>query len=381
MKIPFNKLYTTGREIEYMKNCLEQGDIAGDGHYTCLVQDYMNRCFGCRRTFLTTSGTSALEMAALLIGLRPGDEVIMPSFTFVSTANAVLLRGAVPVFVEVQKDTLNLDIDDVVKKITSNTKAIIPVHYGGVACDMGAVMKTAREHNLFVIEDAAQGVNALYHDQYLGTIGDIGCYSFHGSKNYVCGEGGALLLNNGDEALLKKAEYIWEKGTNRSSFLRGQVDKYTWMDVGSSYLPSDILAACLYAQLQEKDLIQTERKRVYDYYCKEFLPYARMGMFDLPVIPAYAQSNYHIFHILFPTAAIRDAVMKQLRSKGVEACFHYIPLHSSPMGIKLGWQKDDLPVTEELSGRLLRLPLFAGMKLEEMSYVVECLKDCLKEMK
>jgi dTDP-4-amino-4,6-dideoxygalactose transaminase len=380
MKIPFNKICTSGRELNYIEDCLIRGDVAGNGHYTRKSQDFIQQKFYCRKALLTTSGTTALEMAALLINLQPGDEVIMPSFTFVSTANAVLLRGARPVFVDIDRETLNIDVAEIEGKINHHTKAIIPVHYGGVACDMDKIMDIAHENNLFVIEDAAQAVNSTYRGKYLGTIGHIGCYSFHGTKNFVCGEGGAILLNTNDKLLLERAELIWEKGTNRGQFLRGQADKYTWMDIGSSYLPADILAAFLYAQLEEMESITAQREKVYNYYYHNLREYHLAGLIQLPQIPPEAQSNYHIFYCLFNSTEQRDFVMNSLRAKGIQAAFHYIPLHSSPMGKTLGYQAHDLPITEELSGNLLRLPLYPQMNEAEQKYVIETLKNILDEI-
>jgi len=379
-KIPFNKIYTSGRELSYMQDCLLRGDIAGDGYYTRKVQNFIQHKFDCRKVMLTTSGTTALEMAALLINLQPGDEVIMPSFTFVSTANAVLLRGARPVFIDIDRETLNIDIEKIKDKINRHTKAIIPVHYGGIACDMDKIMDIAHRNNLFVIEDAAQAVNSTYKGKYLGTIGHIGCYSFHGTKNYVCGEGGAILLNTNDKHLLDRAELIWEKGTNRSQFLRGQADKYTWMEIGSSYLPSDILSAFLYAQLEEMDLIAARREKVFNCYYHSLLEYHMAGLIKLPLISAEAQSNYHTFYCVFSSTKQRNYVMNGLGTKGIQASFHYIPLHSSPMGRTLGYKANDLPITEEISGNIMRLPLYPQMSYADQNYVIENLKNILDEL-
>jgi len=377
MKIPFSKIYTTGLELTYMQDCLLRGEIAGNGYYTQRTQEYIQTKFGSPKVLLTTSGTAALEMAALLINLGPGDEVIMPSFTFVSTANAVMLRGARPIFVDIDRKTLNIDSEAIKSRINQNTKAIIPVHYAGLACDMDNIMDLAYKNNLYVIEDAAQAVNSTYRDKYLGTLGHIGCYSFHGTKNYVCGEGGAILLNIDDQQLLDRAELIWEKGTNRNQFLRGQADKYTWVDIGSSYLPADILAAFLCAQLEEMDQITTQRQNIYKYYYDSLREYHLAGLIRLPLISEECQSNYHIFYCLLNSTSQRDYVMHALRSRGIQASFHYIPLHSSPMGKKLGYEADDLPVTEEVSSNLLRLPIYPQMTFEEQKHVVESLKNIL----
>lgn len=377
MKIPLNKLYFTGQEMDYMRDCLERNHIDGDGYYTRLVQDFMRDKFAVQEVFLTASGTSALEMAALLAGLGEGDEVIMPSFTFVSTANAVMLRGARPVFAEIDAATFNLDPNDIEARITSHTKAIIPVHYGGTACDMENLMDIARKHNLLVIEDAAQGVNAAYNGRFLGTIGHMGCYSFHGTKNYTCGEGGALLLNNADQELLQKAYCVWNKGTNRREFLLGQVDKYTWREAGSSYAPADLLAAYLYAQLQDLDKISSLRGEVYKYYAENLMVYQEQGIIQMPVTAPVWKPNYHIFYITFNNAKDRGLVMKHLRADGIEASFHYIPLHSSPMGRKLGYKASDLPVTEEMAGRILRLPVYPAMSRDEQDTVLDSLRKAL----
>ncbi|MDD2235417.1 MAG: dTDP-4-amino-4,6-dideoxygalactose transaminase [Desulfitobacteriaceae bacterium] len=380
MKVPFTKIYTSGRELLYMQDCLVRGDISGSGFYTHKVQEYIQNSFNCRKALLTTSGTTALEMAALLINLQPGDEVIMPSFTFVSTANAVMLRGALPVFVDIDPATLNIDHTRIRDKINEHTKAIIPVHYGGIACNMEKIMEIAAENNLYVIEDAAQAVNSTYNGKYLGTIGHIGCYSFHGTKNIVCGEGGAILINTGGQSLLNRADIIWEKGTNRTQFLQGQADKYTWMDLGSSYLPADILAAFLYAQLEEMQLITSKRENIYQYYCTHLWEYQLQGLIRLPSIPNLVRSNYHLFYLLLPSLKKRDYVLEALKEKGIHATFHYIPLHSSPMGSKLGYKPDDLPVTEKTSRTLLRLPIYPQMSLDEQRYVVDNLKLILERL-
>ena len=378
MKIPFNKLYNTSRDVELARECIKKGFMAGNGEYTQKVHELIESKFSCPKVFLTTSGTSALEMAAILLDLATGDEVIMPSFTFVSTANAMMLRGARPVFAEIQKDTLNIDPADIEVRITERTKAIIPVHYAGTACDMERIMEIARKNDLLVIEDAAQAVNALYGNRYLGTIGDIGCYSFHATKNYSCGEGGALLLNMDDPDIAEQASIIWEKGTNRSQFLRGEVDKYTWIRTGASYLIADVLAAFLYGQLLEMDRIKSMRERVYKNYYDSLWEYQQRGLIRLPVVPAGAEPNYHIFYLLFSISEHRDHVMGELKKRGIEAPFHYIPLHSSPMGKNLGYSEEDFPVTEVISRTLLLLPIYPHMKSAEQAYVVDNLRDILQ---
>ncbi len=368
--IPFNKPYITNKEIEYIKDALSKGRISGDGYYTNKCNEFIKNTFRTKKALLTTSCSSALDMAALLLDLKEGDEVIMPSYTFVSTANAVALRGAKPIFADIQENTLNIDPKDIERKITNKTKAIFPVHYAGVSCDMDRIMHIAKKYNLKVVEDAAQGVNAKYKNKYLGTIGDIGCYSFHETKNYICGEGGAILINQ-DEELAKRAEIIREKGTNRSQFFRGEVDKYTWVDVGSSYLPSDILAAMLWAQFERLDEINDMREKVYKSYYNGLHDLEKQGKLRLSVIPEDCESNYHIFYILLNTEEERNYVMDKLKESGVSAVFHYIPLHTSPMGLKLGYKKGDLPKTENLSGRLLRLPMYAELKDKEINYIID----------
>jgi dTDP-4-amino-4,6-dideoxygalactose transaminase len=373
MQIPFNHPYLTGNEIRYMEDVLhslsEGGHISGDGKYTKLVQDFFESKFGARKALMTTSCTSALELATRLIDLKPGDEAIVPSYTFSSTVNPILLAGARPVFADIQEDTLNINPADICKKITRKTRAIYPVHYGGVSCAMDEIMEIAQEHDLRVVEDAAQGVNAKYKGKYLGTIGDFGCYSFHETKNYVCGEGGALLINSDDPKIIERAEIIREKGTNRSKFNRGEVDKYTWLDAGSSYLPSDLLAAFLYAQLEKLDEIQNMRMNVWNAYFSALKPFEDAGNIRLPVIPDYTEHNAHLFYILFRNEQTRDRIMNQLKGTGIHAVFHYVPLHSSPVGLGLGWRNGDLPVTEEISGRLLRLPMYTGIAKDEWKFI------------
>jgi len=369
MQIPFNRPYLTGNELRYMEDVLhslnEGGHISGDGKYTKLVQDFFQSQFDTRKALMTTSCTSALELATRLLDLKPGDEVLVPSYTFSSTVNPILLVGAKPVFADIQEDTLNIDPTDIRKKITKNTRAIYPVHYGGVSCAIDEIMEIAQEYNLKVVEDAAQGVNARYKGKYLGTIGDFGCYSFHETKNYVCGEGGALLINSDDPKIIERAEIIREKGTNRSKFHRGEVDKYTWVDVGSSYLPSDLLSAFLYAQLEKLDEIQNMRMNVWNAYYSALKPFEEAGKIRLPIVPDYAEHNAHLFYVLFHDEQTRDRVMIQLKREGIFAVFHYVPLHSSPVGCGLGYRYGDLPVTEDISGRLLRLPMYAGLNENE----------------
>jgi dTDP-4-amino-4,6-dideoxygalactose transaminase len=378
--VPFNKPYISGNELSYISDLFHSGkSIAGNGYYTKKVCEFIETTFGAKNAFMTTSCTSALEFATRLLGLKRNDEVILPSFTFVSTANPVLLAGAKVVFAEIDESTMNIDPDDIRRKVTPNTKAVYPVHYGGVACKMDEITEIAEDNGLAVVEDAAHGVNARYKDRYLGTIGDFGCYSFDELKNYSCGEGGALLLNTDDKKLIGRAEVLRDKGTDRSRFSRGEVDKYTWVDIGSNYMPSDILAAFLYAQLENLNEAQKKRHRIYDAYNEALKPYEKEGLMRLPIVPDYAGHNAHIYYVLFNDGRARDAVMGQLKSRGILAVFHYIPLHSSPMGKKLGYEEGDLPVTESVSKRLLRLPMYAGMTEEELAYVISALKEVIEE--
>jgi len=384
MNIPFNRPYLTGNELQYIYDAIhslnEGGHISGDGKYTKMVQTFFQSKFGARNVLMTTSCTTALELATRLLNLKPGDEVIVPSYTFSSTANAILLAGAKPVFTDIQEDTLNIDPDEIRKKITPKTRAIYPVHYAGVSCAMDEIMEIAQNHDLKVVEDAAQGVNAKYKGKYLGTIGDFGCYSFHETKNYVCGEGGALLINSEDQTYFERAEILREKGTNRNKFIRGEIDKYTWVDIGSSYLPSDLLAAFLYAQLEKLDEIQSMRTDLWNNYYLTLKPYAEAGKIRLPTIPGYVEHNAHLFYILFRDEQIRDHIMNVLKKRGISAVFHYIPLHSSPFGRGLGNKVGDLPVTEDLSWRLLRLPMYAGITNEEWDFIKKNLESTFSGM-
>lgn len=376
MKVPFNKVYLTNNELTYIKTVLENGHIWGDGFYTKLVESLIKEKVQTEKVFMTTSGTHALEMAAMMIGLNPGDEVIMPSFTFPSTANAVMLRGAIPVFCEVEETHLSIDPSDVKRKITRKTKAIIAVHYGGISCNMERIMEIAEAHDLYLIEDAAQGFNSQYRNRYLGTIGHLGCFSFHATKNYTGGEGGALLVN--DVRLLKSAETIRNMGTNRSEFLRKEIDKYSWVGVGSKYIPSDILMAFLYAQMQEIDKITEKRRYIFDYYADHLKKYVEQGVFQIPSIPKNCRSNYHLFYLLFSRPQMRNLVIEELNMKGVEGVIHFVPLHSSPMGQKLGYRRGDLPLTERVGNSLLRLPVYNSITEQELEYVVKSLEDIME---
>jgi dTDP-4-amino-4,6-dideoxygalactose transaminase len=368
IRIPYNKPFVAGKELYYIARAVSLGNIGGDGYFTQQCCRLLEQRFGIHRVMMVPSCTAALEMAAMLCDLGPGDEVILPSFTFVSTANAIVRLGAKPVFVDIRPDTLNLNEDLIEEAITPRTKVLFPVHYAGVSCEMDRIQSIARKHGLRVIEDAAQGVNARYKGQGLGAIGDLGTYSFHETKNYICGEGGALCVN--DPALVERAEIIRDKGTNRRQFFRGQVDKYTWVDVGSSYVPSEICCAFLYAQLELMDSITERRRAIYEYYREHLSALEEEGLLRLPRVPGDCGNNYHIFYILLPNAATRDGLMHHLKEAGILAVFHYIPLHSAPMGLKLGYQEGQLPVTEDCSGRLLRLPLYHEISEAEQADVV-----------
>jgi dTDP-4-amino-4,6-dideoxygalactose transaminase len=370
-RIPFNRPYVVGDELAAVARSVADGSIGGDGPFTRECQELMERAFGATRVLLTTSCTSALEMAALLCDIEPGDEVILPSYTFVSTANAFLLRGATLRFVDVRPDTLNLDERLVSRAVTARTKVIVPVHYASIGCEMTVIGELARTHGLHVVEDAAQAVNATYRGAYLGTLGALGAYSFHSSKNFSCGEGGALVIN--DASLTERAEIIREKGTNRSRFFRGQVDKYTWVDKGSSYVPADILAAYLLTQLQHMSQITTQRRRVWERYLAALQPLAARGLLALPTIPAHCSSNYHMFYALTDNLATRTALLDALKAAGILAVFHYVPLHTAPVGQSLGYGLGTLPVTESISDRLLRLPLYPALTDAEIDEVVRAI--------
>ena len=367
-RIPFNKPYLVGTEGAYMAQCLADAKLSGDGPFSKRCHALMQEQFGAGSVLLTTSCTAALEMAALLCDLQPGDEVILPSYTFVSTANAFVLRGAKPVFVDIRPDTLNLDEKLAAEAVTGRTRVIVPVHYAGVACEMDAINAIALRHGLRVVEDAAQGVYATYKGAYLGTLGDFGAYSFHETKNFVCGEGGALLSKRAADA--ERAEIIREKGTNRARFHRGQVDKYTWVDVGSSFLPADLLAAFLYAQLERMEEITRKRRWVFESYRNALQPLADRGLIRLPTVPDACGTNYHMFYLLTADLATRTALLTRLQQAGILAVFHYVPLHSSPVGIKLGYRAGMLPLTESLSDRVVRLPLYAALTAGEINEVV-----------
>jgi dTDP-4-amino-4,6-dideoxygalactose transaminase len=356
MQIPFNKPYMTGKELDYIQQAHTNGHLSGDGGFTKRCNAWLEQHTGCKKALLTHSCTGALEMAALLLDLAPGDEVIMPSFTFVSTANAFVLRGAVPVFVDIRPDTLNIDETLIEAAITPKTRAICAVHYAGVGCEMDAIMDIASRHNLLVVEDAAQGIMSSYKGRPLGSIGALAAVSFHETKNIISGEGGALLIN--DERFIERAEIIREKGTNRSKFFRGQVDKYTWVDVGSSYLPGEIVAAFLAAQTEEAEAITQRRLTIWNQYHAAFAELEAQGQLRRPVIPSYCTHNAHMYYLLLPSLERRTAFIASLKAKGIGAVFHYIPLHSSPAGYKYCHTATPMTVTDTTSDRLVRLPLW-----------------------
>ncbi len=376
LKIPFNRPFIFGKELFYIARCVLSGHISGDGMFTKKCQALMEKKFCAKKILLVTSCTAALEMSAILCEVESEDEVILPSFTFVSTANAFYLRRAKLVFVDIRQDTLNIDETKIEDVITENTKAIVPVHYAGVSCEMDKILEIARHNNLYVIEDAAQGVDAKYKGKYLGTIGDIGAYSFHETKNFICGEGGAIVVNN--ERLIERAEIIREKGTNRSKFFRGEVDKYTWVDIGSSYLLSDLLAAFLYSQLENMERINERRKEIFDYYYQALTPLANNGILRLPIISRECDGNNHMFYIILKDEKTRNALIDYLNSKGILAVFHYLPLHLSHIGRSMGYKEGQLPVTEKISKRLLRLPFYYDLKINEQTEVVSCIERYLK---
>lgn len=374
--IPFNKPSITDTERNYISDSLSGLKLCGDGKFTHQASAFFKDKLYTPNMLLTTSGTHALELAALLSDIKPGDEVIVPSYTFVSTINAFILRGAKPVFCDIEKSTMNIDADKIEELITPNTKAIVPVHYAGVICDMDKICEIAKRHHLLVIEDAAQAVGSVYKKtKHAGTIGDIGCYSFHETKNYAMGEGGGIVVKS--DELYKRAEIMREKGTDRSQFIRGEVDKYTWQDVGSSYLPSDTLAAMLYGQLERFDEIMEKRLRVWNAYNDGFFDAAKQGKLIRPHIPDYTTHNAHMYYIILPSSAKRDEMITNLRAKGIQSVFHYIPLHTAPMGQRFGYKEGQLPVTEEYAKRLLRLPMWADLTNEEIEYVIDSVNNLL----
>jgi len=369
MKINFNVPPYVDKAAEYIQECVQNQKICGDGAYTRLCNEWFEKRTGSKKCLLTTSCTHATELAALLVEVKPGDEVIMPAYTFVSTADAFVLRGAVPVFVDIRPDTMNIDETKIEAAITEKTRGIVPVHYAGVSCEMDTIMEIAKNYNLWVIEDAAQGVLASYKGQALGTIGDFGCFSFHETKNYSMGEGGALLIR--DEKHVEDAEIMREKGTNRSKYYRGQIDKYTWVNYGSSYLPSDMNAAYLYAQLEIADEINNARLTLWNQYYEKLTPLSKAGKIELPVVPDGCVHNAHMFYIKAKDIEERTELISHLKANDILAVFHYIPLHTAPAGLKYGrFHGEDVYTTKE-SERLLRLPMYYGLTSEEVDFICE----------
>ncbi|AOW12639.1 dTDP-4-amino-4,6-dideoxygalactose transaminase [Hydrogenophaga crassostreae] len=375
MRIPFNKPYMTGKEILYIAEAHANSMLAGDGPFTKRCHAWLEERAGSSKALLTHSCTAALEMAALLLNIQPGDEVIMPSFTFVSTANAFVLRGGIPVFVDIREDTLNLDEKLIEAAITPRTRAIVPVHYAGVACEMDAIIAIAKRHGLKVVEDAAQGVMSSYKGRALGGIGDLGAYSFHETKNVISGEGGALLVR--DPELVVRAETIREKGTDRSRFFRGEVDKYTWQEAGSSFLPGELTAAFLCAQLEEAERITRDRMAIWSQYHESLESLELAGLLRRPIVPLECQHNAHMYYILLPPEVDRQRVLEELKRNDVGAVFHYVPLHSSPAGSQLGRSAGSMAVTNMQSERLIRLPLWLGLSHEQQEKVVRTIKDAI----
>ncbi|NOT83590.1 MAG: dTDP-4-amino-4,6-dideoxygalactose transaminase [Methylococcaceae bacterium] len=369
--IHFNKPAVTGNELKYLQEVISNQKISGDGEFSLRCHQLLEQKLNAKKVLLTSSGTDALEMAALLADIQPGDEVIMPSYTFVSTANAFVLRGANIVFVDIRPDTLNIDERLIERAITPKTKAIVPVHYAGVACEMDTIMDIAERHQLWVIEDAAHGVLAYYKGRGLGTIGHFGCFSFHETKNYSCGEGGAILVNHERHAL--RAEIIREKGTNRSQFFRGEADKYTWLDIGSSFLPSELQAAFLYAQLESAELIEKDRMASWQYYYQRLSPLAAKGLLELPVIPADCQQNAHLFYIKTRDLKERTQLIAHLLAEEVMAVFHYVPLHSSVMGLKHGRFAGADRYTTIESERIVRLPLYYQLDSASLEHILKAI--------
>jgi len=373
LKVDFNRPVIVGNELEYMRQAVENAHISGDGLFTKKCHALLENELGVGKALLTTSCTHALEMAAILLNIQRGDEVVIPDFTFVTTINAFVLRGATPVFVDIRPDTLNLDESKLDAAITPRTKAVIPVHYAGVGCEMDTVLAIAREHGLKVVEDNAHGLFGKYKGKLLGTFGSMACQSFHETKNFTSGEGGALLIN--DPTFVERAEIIREKGTNRSRFFRGQVDKYTWVDIGSSYLPSDLLAAFLYAQLEQRAKIQQQRKQVWEIYYAGLKDWAAAHDVQLPYIPEHCEQSYHMFYMLLPNLELRQKLIMYLREAGIYSVFHYLPLHLSDMGKGYGGKTGDCPVTERVSDQLIRLPFHNGLTSGDQEQVIDAVRE------
>ena len=373
LRVDFNRPITVGNEFEYMRQAIENVHISGDGPFTKKCHELLERELGVPKALLTTSCTHALEMSAILLDIQPGDEVIIPDFTFVSTVNSFVLRGATPRFIDVRPDTLNLDESKLEALITPRTKAILPVHYAGIGCEMDIIMAIADSHNIAVVEDNAHSLFGKYKGKYLGTFGSMASQSFHETKNFTSGEGGALLIN--EPGLVERAEIIREKGTNRSRFFRGQVDKYTWVDIGSSYLPSDMLAAFLYAQLEQREKIQLHRKQVWEIYAAGLKDWAAAHDVKLPHVPDHCEQAFHMFYMLLPTLELRQKMITYLRERGIYSVFHYLPLHLSDMGQRFGGREGDCPVTERVSDQLIRLPFHNALTSTEQEIVIESIRE------
>ncbi|OAI40241.1 dTDP-4-amino-4,6-dideoxygalactose transaminase [Planctomycetaceae bacterium SCGC AG-212-D15] len=372
-RIPFNRPLLLPSAYSYIRQAVENMHLSGDGQFTVACHTLLERTLGVAKALLTTSCTHALEMAALLLDVAPGDEVIVPSFTFVSTINAFVLRGARPVFADIRPDTLNLDERSLDGLLTARTRVIVPVHYAGVGCEMDVICRVASEKNIAIVEDNAHGLFAKYRGKYLGTFGSLATQSFHETKNFACGEGGALIIN--DERYAERAEILREKGTNRKQFFRGLIDKYTWVDLGSSYLPSDVLAALLLAQLEFREEIQHRRARIWNDYAQELRDWARNRGIEMPAIPDHCEQAYHMFYLVLPSLAERDALISHLRDRGVNAVFHYLPLHLSPMGKTFGGRPGDCPIAEAISDRLIRLPFYYDLTKSDQAKVIDAVRD------
>jgi dTDP-4-amino-4,6-dideoxygalactose transaminase len=377
-KIPFNKPYMTGKELHYISQAHLNGALAGDGNFTKLCHKWLTEYSCNHKTLLTHSCTAALEMSAILLNIKPGDEIIMPSYTFVSTANAFVLRGGIPVFIDIREDTLNINENLIEFAITKKTKAIVPVHYAGISCEMDSILEIAKIYNLNVIEDAAQGLMSKYKDKPLGTLGDIGAYSFHETKNIISGEGGAIILSNPN--LSQNAEIIREKGTDRSRYFRGEIDKYTWQEIGSSFLPGEIIAAFLWAQLEDSKRITEERLKIWNYYHELLESLETRGVLKRPYIPIDCSPNGHLYYIVLDKSLERDVIIQKLNSYNINVVFHYVPLHLSPAGKKYGKQGSSLTNTEYISTQLIRLPIWIGLQKEHQERIVECLDSILQHV-
>lgn len=374
--IPFNAAALSGNELEYIMESVRKMHVSGGGPFTEKCHRLLEETLAVPKVLLTTSCTHALEMAALLLDIQPGDEVIVPSFTFVTTVNAFVLRGAKPVFADIRPDTLNLDENQLASLITPRTRAIVAVHYAGVGCEMDAICEIANRRGIPLVEDNAHGLFAKYKGRYLGTFGALATQSFHETKNFTCGEGGALLIN--DRQYLARADIIWQKGTNRSRFFRGEVDKYTWVDIGSSYLPSDILAAFLYAQLEARMHIQNRRQQIWAYYHNHLRALAHPDRFGLPFVPEHCEQPYHMYYLLLPSLEQRQGLIAHLKARGIQSVFHYLPLHLSEMGVRLGGRPGDCPVTESISDRLLRLPFYNELSTIAQDRVIAAIREYFK---